>query len=302
MRPVFRGADKISRRAELSYYLTNYQITGNEVKKLPLQDRKYKYNQTILKVFGSGENKRIKLITMNVLRTQGIEDDSEKHPERGSVNECKLDENITRTKSKIFELAFCNPWEWFFTATLDKNKYDRTDLKKWHKDLTQWIRDYNKKHNLSIKFLLIPELHSDGVSWHMHGFLYDLPVEHLTQFKIGDKMGKALAEKVKKGDIVYNWEPYMFKFGFCDLEPIRNPEAVSKYITKYINKNLATSVTELNAHQYYHSRGLKVAEVKKIGTMTMAVDIAPDYFNEYCSVYWLPYDDELLQNIADSII
>lgn len=60
----------------------------------------------------------------------------------------------------------------------------------------------------------------------------------MKQFVVGDVMGKALAEKVKKGDVVYNWLPYAKKFGFCDLEPIRNAEAVSKYIMKYINKIL----------------------------------------------------------------
>lgn len=269
---------------------------------MPLKEPKYKYNQTILKVFGNGDNKKIKVITLSVLRTAGLVDDDKdkKLFERGTVNSEKLDESISRTKSKIFELAFCNPWDWFFTGTLDPQKYDRTDLDNYHKKLTQWIRDYNKKHGLKIKFLFIPELHSDGKSWHIHGFLYGLPVEHLKQFQIGDIMGKGLARKVKKGDIVYNWQPYANKFGFCDLEPIRNHEAVSKYITKYISKNLATSVKELNAHQYYASRGLRRAETIKKGTMFM--DITPTYENEYCRVTWLDYSDELLAQLENSII
>ena len=230
---------------------------------MPLKDVKYKRDQTILKVYGYGDNKKIKVIQMNCLRTAGIEDDEEYRAPKGSVNDFKLDENIQRAKNAIFEYAFCNPWDWFFTGTLDPKKYDRSDLEKFHKDLTQWFRDYGKKHNLQIKFLLVPELHTDGISWHIHGFLRGLPKEHLEQFVVGDVMGKALADKVKKGDVVYNWLPYAIKFGFCDLEPIRNAEAVSKYIMKYINKNLATSVKELNAHLYYHSRGLNKAEVIK---------------------------------------
>lgn len=265
---------------------------------MPLSDSKYKYNQTVLKVFGIGDCKKIKVIRMNVLRTSGIEDDSPSM--RGLVNSEKLSENICRTKNLIFELAFCNPWEWFFTATLDKSKYDRTDLSKFHKDLTQWIRNYNKKYGLKIKFLLVPELHSDGVSWHMHGFLYGLPESHLKQFVIGDKMGKKLAEKVRNGDLVFNWLAYAKKFGFCDLEPIRDHERISWYITKYIDKKLASSVTELNAHQYYHSRGLKMAETIKKGTMS--ANIAPTYENEYCSVAWLDYSDELLQELKDSFL
>lgn len=267
---------------------------------MPLKDVKYKHNQTIMKVYGFGDNKKIKLSTMNTLRNAGVEDDSTPNYVRGTVNDEKLSESISRAKSKIFELAYCNPWDYFITITLDPSKYDRTDLEKFHKDLTQLFRDLRKKYGFKIDFLLIPELHKDGKSWHMHGFLKGLPLEHLQQFKIGDIMGKALAEKVLNGDIVYNWEAYQKKFGFCDLEPIRNHEAVSKYITKYINKALATSVTELNAHLYYHSRGLKTAETVKKGTMLC--DIAPSFVGEYCSVSWLDFDEKTLKHLKDNII
>lgn len=267
---------------------------------MPLKDVKYKHNQTILKVFGYDDMLKIKLITMNTLRNAGVEDDSTPNYVRGTVNDEKLDESISRTKAKIFEYAFCNPWDYFFTATLDPSKYDRTDINKFHKDLTQFFRDYKKKHGIKIDFLLIPELHKDGKSWHMHGFLKGLPVEHLKQFKIGDTMGKTLAEKVVKGDIVYNWEAYQKKFGFCDLEFVGNPEAVSKYITKYINKDLANSVKELNAHSYYHSRGLQSAKILKKGTMLC--DIAPSFVSDYCTVSWLDYDEELLRYLEDNII
>ena len=271
-----------------------------------LKDSLYKYNQYVCKVYGFGKHKQIKLIRMNCLRTAELEYDQQQnyHSERCAVNDTKLDESIARTRSKIFELAFCNPWQWFFTATLDGTKYDRTDLDKFHKDLSQFIRNYNKRNGLSIKWLLIPELHNDGVSWHMHGFLYDLPVEHLKKFEIGDRMGKALADKVKRGDEVYNWLPYMMKFGFCDLEPIKNPAAVSKYVTKYISKKLATSVTELNAHMYYHSRGLNTAELIAKGYMPTPIDIQPEqiYHNDYCDIMWYKYDSQTLQKITDAIV
>ena len=116
-----------------------------------LKDTKYKYDQYVLKVFGYGENRRIKLIRMNVLRNEGVEDDNDKCKSKGSVNTEKLDESICRTRSKIFELAFCNPWSWFFTGTLDPKRYDRTDLKKFHSDLTKWLREYNRYHGTHIK-------------------------------------------------------------------------------------------------------------------------------------------------------
>ena len=263
-----------------------------------LKDREYKYNQTLMKVFGDGENKKIKLVRMNYLKTSGLEIDKKLKAERGKQNDSKIAESILRSKSKIFELAYCNPWDWFFTGTINPNKQNRTDLELFHKQLTQWLRNYNRIHSLNIKFLFVPEKHKDGKSWHIHGFIYGLPIEHLTQFQVGDKMGKGLADKVLNGDIVYNWKAYFNRFGFCDLEPIRNHEAVSKYVTKYINKELASSVTELNAHTYYHSRGLKFAELKEKGTMNWD-NIVPTFENDYCSVVWLDYTEELYNTLLN---
>ena len=267
---------------------------------MPLKDKKYKYDQTILKLYGYGDNKKIKVIRMNVLRTAGVEDDEDKKncANRGLINDCKLSDNISRAKNAIFDLAYCNPWDYFFTATLDPSKYDRTNLDKFHKDLTQWFRDYKKKYGVKIHFLLIPELHADGLTWHMHGFLYGLPQKHLKQFRIGDTMGKGLAKKILNGDTVFNWESYAKKFGFCSLEPIKNAEAASKYVTKYINKNLATSVKDLNAQLYYHSRGLNTAITVKKGTM--CANIVPDFKGEYCDIAWLDYDEKLLNELSDS--
>lgn len=284
--------------------IDNTKVEDNKYKKcyIPqkLKDRPYNYDQTLLKVFGSGQNKKIKLVRMNYLKTSGVELEDIEYI-RGTVNKNKINESILRSKSKIFELAFCNPWDWFFTGTINPNKQERTDLDLFHKQLTQWLRNYNRLNNLNIKFLFVPEKHKDGKSWHIHGFIYGLPVEHLKQFQIGDIMGKGLADKVQKGDIVYNWLAYFNRFGFCDLEPIRNQEAVSKYVTKYINKELANSVTELNAHTYYHSRGLKFAELKKRGSMNWG-SIAPTYENDYCSVCWLDYTEQLFNKLSNQFI
>lgn len=264
-----------------------------------LKEQKYKFNQTILKKFTNGDKTKYKLITCKCLRTAGVEDENDKG-KRCCVNDEKTEESISRTRSRIFELAYCNNWQWFFTATLDPQKYERTDLDKFHKDLTQWFRDYNKAHGTCIKFLLIPELHADGKSWHMHGLLSGLPVSELRQFSVGDTMGKKLADKVLNGDVVYNWLPYFKKFGFCDIEPIRSHEAVSRYITKYISKSLENSVKELNAHMYYCSRGLNRAETIKKGTML--ANIAPSFENDYCKVTWINDNPLILDVILESIV
>lgn len=310
-----------------------------------LQGQLYEKNQTIVKIFGTGENKKLKIITLNCLRVKGIEVNPEfpsqeaaqayadklselqwqLHPDTDAVKELcrlaqldelevqpasdptsdpgeKMREAKSRARARIFELAFCNDWQWFFTGTLDKTKYDRTNLSKFHKDFTKWLYNFAKNRGLpKIDFLLIPELHKDGRSWHMHGLLNGLPAALLHQFRIGDVMGAALADKVQAGDIVYNWEAYQKKFGFCDLEPVRDSEAVSKYCCKYITKSLQHSVKESGAHMYYHSRGLQRSEVVAIGSFGGQLP-DPEYSNDYCSVSWLPYTEENLAMLQQNIL
>ena len=61
---------------------------------------------------------------MNYLKTSGVELEDIEYI-RGTVNNNKINESILRSKTKIFELAFCNPWDWFFTGTINPNKQDR---------------------------------------------------------------------------------------------------------------------------------------------------------------------------------
>ena len=272
---------------------------------MPLRERLYKYDQSVVKILGTEKNKKIKIITMKTLRTAGLDFFEEEHNYksanlvRGSINENKLEQSISRTKNSIYELAFCNEWEYFFTATLDKEKYPRDNLKLFRKNLTQYIRDQNKIHNYNIKYLLIPELHQDGKSWHMHGFLSGLPPEQLKKFKIGDKMGKKIAEKVKQGEEVFSWIGYSKKFGFCDLEKIKDHDSVSKYVMKYITKELGKCVTALNENMYFHSQGLNKAKIVAKGTMSL--NIAPNFVGEYCCISELPYSDKMLSKILNNI-
>lgn len=261
---------------------------------LRLSDKARLSNQTYVTVYGIDIPDRkplVKVVTMKTVQN-GLIDYENKERITG-VNSEKLDNNIIRARNKIFEYAYCNQWDFFFTATLNPKKYDRTDLEKFRKDFSQWIRDESKKYGVEIKYLMIPELHSDGESWHMHGFIKGLPVVHLKQFKVGDRMGKSLAQKVIQGEVLYNWEDYQKKFGFCDLEPIKNPEAVSKYVTKYVTKSLVNSVKELNAHLYYASKGLRTSEDIIKGTVRSDITAVPvsTYESEYSVVSWYAYED-----------
>lgn len=212
--------------------------------------------------------------------------DSKSFCERSrDVNKDKLSNNLIRAKNKIFELSMCNDFEYFVTLTLDPKKYDRYDLSNYIKDLGQFIRDYRKKYDVDIQYLLIPEQHSDG-AWHMHGLVRGIPKEHLSNNLNGFK----------------SWNAYTDKFGFMSIDDIRSKEAVSKYITKYITKSIG-GVFEKNKKSYYATRGLNESVKIKEGTFSSSeLERIPfNYENDFIKIVDLNFSqfNELVNQISD---
>lgn len=217
----------------------------------------YDYNVAYLKKYGD----KYKVQVLKCVRKKGVS--SAYYSSKGSVNDEKLDCNIRRAKNRIKELVLCNDWEYFITLTLDPEKYDRYNLDKFTKDLSQYIRNLRRKLDVDIKYILIPEQHRNG-AWHMHGFIMGLPLTELRKFTVDEKLPLYILDKIRFGQDVFEWLGYSDKFGFCDLEPIRDKDRASSYVTKYVTKNLENSVKEVNAKMYYCSRGLnKSREIKK---------------------------------------
>lgn len=241
----------------------------------------YEQNKLIVKRVG----RRVKATIVNNCLESGYEyDDGTFTPKGQAGNESKLLTNVCRAKRTVNEYALCNPWTFFVTLTLDPQKYDRYNLGKFIKDLSQFIRDYRKKYGVSLRYLLIPEMHQDG-SWHLHGLFYGLPIEHLHAFTLDEKLPYRIRERLYMGKCVFTWEAYAKKFGFCVIEFIDNQEATANYITKYITKDLSRTISDLNAHIFYASKGLKKAETVQVGTAKKAFE-NPDYVGEYASIKW----------------
>ena len=252
---------------------------------MALYEAEYLENVLIVKALGYGDNRKLKAVFMP--RYKNPEVAAPKRVRKNKETEQKsedtrLSESVSRSKRMIYEYAVCNPFDFFFTGTLDEKKYNRYDLETFHEALTQWIRNINRKHHCDIGFIIVPEQHKDG-AFHIHALLRGIPQKMLHRFVIGDKMGTALADKVKNGKPVYNWIQYSKKFGFCSLEPIKNPEAVSIYITKYITKDLMKSVPK-GKQCFWHSKDLKCAKVIMKGEVAPELPYEPDYKGEYASV------------------
>ena len=204
-------------------------------------------------------------------------------PKGGAGNDEKLPENIRRAKSKVFELALCNDFTHFCTLTFSQEKVkDRYDLESCMKSFSKWLNNYNFRNpDAAVHYLLIPEPHQDG-AWHLHGLLSGIPEADLRQFRLDECLPDHIRKELSKGHQVFQWLPYDRKFGFCTLSPIRSTDAVSKYITKYVTKELGCSVKELNAHLYYRSKGLRQKELLYAAPDCVLPD--PDYEGAYSKI------------------
>lgn len=195
-------------------------------------------------------------------------------------NNNKLNNNISRAKSIIYQYACCNEWQYFVTLTINKDKFDRYDLEDYKARFTQWLRNKYSRYDIKIQYLFIPEKHKDG-SWHMHGLINGLPESALQEFTSDMHIPYSILDRIKQGVKVYNWVAYSDKFGYCTIEPIQNIEAVCKYITKYICKDLAESVQEVGKHLYYVSRGLNKADTLITGSLKPDSNLLWDFKNDY---------------------
>ena len=168
----------------------------------------------------------------------------------------RFSQSISRTKSRVFELAACNEFQYFCTFTQDEKLRDRFDLSDFRKDFAQLVRNINRGRETKIKYLLIPEQHKNG-AWHMHGLLTGLQSDDLRPFELTENIPERLKKMIRNGTAVYDWTRYRRAFGYFTCTEIESREACAKYVTKYISKDLQKTVRESGEHLFFASQGLK---------------------------------------------
>lgn len=202
-----------------------------------------------------------------------IHRDKEEH----NVNDVKLSNNMSRARSMVLQYALCNPWDYFFTCTLDEKLRSRSDLGKFTIQLPQWIRDRRKEYGTKIQYLLVPQLHEKYNAWHMHGLLSCIPDDKLAPFGAGTPWSLR-----SKGFL--NWPDYQRSFGFCSMAHIRDPVAVAFYITRYITRDLANRSGDLGKHLYFHSRPLsRAVKASDVYIPSAELDAVCTEHHNFCS-------------------
>lgn len=155
--------------------------------------------------------------------------------------------SLSRTVNKIYEIARSNVWEWFFTLTFNPEIVNSYDYSECCKKLSKWISNC-RRYAPYMKYLFVPEQHKSG-RFHFHGLVANC-----------DGLDFVDSGIRKKGMIIYNVGRY--KLGFSTSTRILDNEKATKYICKYISKELC-AVT-FGKKRYWASRNLDMPIVEEV--------------------------------------
>ena len=147
-----------------------------------------------------------------------------------------------RTINAIHDIARSEKWERFYTLTFSPECVDRTDFDTCMKKANKWLNNMKSRKAKDLKYLIVPELHADGVSWHIHGLVAcDSGIPYVDSGK-RDKGGKT----------IYNVDSW--KYGFSTATDIVDSKRASSYILKYITKDMCAN--SFGKKRYYHSKNI----------------------------------------------
>lgn len=171
-----------------------------------------------------------------------------KKPWEFQSHDNKLSSALSRARSSIREYSLCNRWQYFFTFTIDGEKwarYGEAALRVFLQNLLEWFHSLRKHKYPHLRYLLVPEQHADG-AWHFHGL-----ISGIKGFPFPPGAPRKLLEKG-----YLNWPDFQQRYGWCSLGSVKDPVAVSHYVAKYITKSTVELASMKGLHTYYHSRGL----------------------------------------------
>lgn len=180
-------------------------------------------------------------IENEIIDYQNIDDEKKK--------EHCLKTSVNRSKNNLYHIARSNKWDLFITITFNRNKTDSSDYVACSKKITNFLNNLRKR-NPELKYLVVPELHKDGIHYHYHGLLANVDCIELEDSGKVDFTG----EKIYN---IKNWRDRKGEsLGFTTATYIKNQSAVRNYIGKYITKELMQKLKYKK--RYYASKNVNL--------------------------------------------
>lgn len=175
--------------------------------------------------------------------------------------------------NRLVRIIQANPqMNWFFTGTLAPTKWVRNDFSGFYKPFSRFL------HHKGIKYILVPEFHADGENIHLHG-LFDSTIEpYLSMFDTRQTLPTYILNALESGEDVRNFPEYQKRFGYVSVSKVKNQDAISHYVSKYILKSIKDSECRVAHRRFYVSRGLN-RPVFDIPSFDDLNSFEPDYYS-----------------------
>lgn len=153
--------------------------------------------------------------------------------------------NINRSINSIYRITRSNNWQYFVTLTFNPELVDSSSFESVSKAFTDFIRLLKMTTCPDLKYIFIPEFHKDKIKLHLHGLISDIG-----NLKLVDSGHKVNGQKI------YNL--LQWQLGFSTVTKVQSSDRVSKYITKYLSKEISYKFK--GKKSYFASRNLMKIE------------------------------------------
>lgn len=132
---------------------------------------------------------------------------------------------LKRAHDRLFDLVYCNDFQWFLSITFNPGKVDSYDVKAVMKKVTKWLGHLVTRRGL--RYVLVPEYHKSG-RIHCHLLAND------GVFRLVDS-GKLTMAADGEHHPIYNVQDWQYGFSTA-IRIYGEPCAAACYLTKYITK------------------------------------------------------------------
>jgi hypothetical protein len=165
---------------------------------------------------------------------------------QSTTEDDKLERSVRRAYTAIKDVALTNVFELFATFTFRESRDDPNLCKQ---RMSDWLAR-QRKTDKNFQYIIVPELHKDGVSIHFHALINGY--EGKLVRAMNPKTDKPLVKGRRK---VFDFPSYtlghseVYKIGDTEEDRIKS----GFYLTKYVRKDMPKFH---NRKRYWTSRGL----------------------------------------------
>lgn len=174
---------------------------------------------------------------------------------------------LKKSQKRLADLCLANKFDLFFTLTFNPEIVDSFDYDSVKKALKKFLESMRKKYG-KFDYVFVMELHKSGRA-HCHGLTYNLPLSFIP--KLNNKGDPV----IENGHEVFNCTEWSSKYDFGEYSKIGNLESASRYISKYVTKDMFQLAPEKN--RYLCSQGLNrpITEYREIDLTTFPEEDKP---------------------------